>query len=1268
VGPEVLAVQSLDKNTIVVTFSEPVSEETAIPQNFVIDSQLVVTAVNLQSYGTQAVLTTLPQRAGLSYTLTVLPAVTDLAGNPIASGAAEGSFVFAGQINVAGPDDMPRVVGAISTSNTSVRVAFNKVMGYGLSNHSHYEISGTDTTYLMVMAARPSADRTWVDLDTLSQAPDVYTVHVVNVKDSEGNALAAPDGLLAPPTGFDPTRATFRGTPPVINPETGLNEQIDSDGDGFADWFEQIGWTITIHFDDGTIGTAHVTSDPFSKDTDGDGIWDGDENRHNLDPRTDDTDADQVSDWDELNIWYSDPRWQDTDQDGISDLLEITFFHTSPILADTDGDQWPDNEELFERNRNPRLADIPIPQIKVGTVGFLLDERFEYTDEQGQTKSKERSASTTLSQGTERTLSTSDTRASEATDTYSQQVGVEFGYDGSFSASLSFEFGFEQTRTRSYSYTVDRSSVESAAREEQKSLTEATEFSENRAVTRTVEDADLTVDVTVTNVGDVAFNISDLELAALVRDPVRRVDIPIGTLLPERTLALGEDLNLNLGPFDRDRGPFIFKDVQIFPEVVRELRRSPRAVAIKLSNFNIRSEDGRLFAFSSQDVNDRTAGIVIDYGDGRVEPYRVATAGRFDVQTGRPLGISMREALENIIGIAKAPGDDPLPLPAGTDLDDPSIRDTYGTIMTDIDLDGDAVSDVTVEQLTRVRGTQTDLESAVPTGKSRKFWVVTSSTNLPVDVNFSDIRLHGGENYTLSYEADDDKDGLFARTEFLYGSSDQDPDTDGDGIGDYDEARVGWIVAVAGNERRAFPDPVSADSDNDGIDDPTEQQLMTDPRQRDTDGDGIGDFDEMNGYTITLRDNDSDPFNNPTVFIAPYVGDGGPNQVHHDMLFATDPRDPDTDDDGLRDGREPVLGADPNNPNDANTITDTDADGLSDKEEKDGWAVTTDTGTTPACGPVDPGVPCIDSEYRAPDTDLDGLPDLLEKSIGTNPRSNDSDGDGLRDYDEFDPSKYVDQFAEYQRRCQLSVNPSACQYAAPSNPTGTDPLDSDTDDDGRSDGEEVNTACVVNVSGNPQVFTNPLLADSDGDNLNDKQECSTHGTDPTDVDTDNDGADDGYEINTRNSNPLVPDQRIQWRLDSITITAPCDEAGIGFDDYVEWHGSFQFVSPQNTVTTIYTKDCEPEEGDCCSNPANLLPATYPVTASGTLILASGQGFKFTSSELFEHDDLTCGVHGLDDSYGSLYQEYTYPVSGYTGGLPVTNGTCSLTVNVSLTVD
>ncbi len=80
------------------------------------------------------------------------------------------------------------------------------------------------------------------------------------------------------------------------------------------------------------------------------------------------------------------------------------------------------------------------------------------------------------------------------------------------------------------------------------------------------------------------------------------------------------------------------------------------------------------------------------------------------------------------------------------------------------------------------------------------------------------------------------------------------------------------------------------------------------------------------------------------------------------------------------------------------------------------------------------------------------------------------------------------------------------------NTYGTNPGVADTDGDGLTDGDE------VNVHG-----TDPLDKDTDGDLLWDSDEVFNHGTDPLVADTDGDGLSDGAEVNTHGTDPLVAD-------------------------------------------------------------------------------------------------------------------------------------------------
>ena len=77
----------------------------------------------------------------------------------------------------------------------------------------------------------------------------------------------------------------------------------------------------------------------------------------------------------------------------------------------------------------------------------------------------------------------------------------------------------------------------------------------------------------------------------------------------------------------------------------------------------------------------------------------------------------------------------------------------------------------------------------------------------------------------------------------------------------------------------------------------------------------------------------------------------------------------------------------------------------------------------------------------------------------------------------------------------------------------TDPTDADSDDDGLTDGQEVN-----------DTMTSPKIADTDGDTLSDGAEVNTHKTNPLLVDSDSDGITDSQELadQTDPNDPLSP--------------------------------------------------------------------------------------------------------------------------------------------------
>ncbi|MHC4097995.1 MAG: sialate O-acetylesterase [Planctomycetota bacterium] len=161
-------------------------------------------------------------------------------------------------------------------------------------------------------------------------------------------------------------------------------------------------------------------------------------------------------------------------------------------------------------------------------------------------------------------------------------------------------------------------------------------------------------------------------------------------------------------------------------------------------------------------------------------------------------------------------------------------------------------------------------------------------------------------------------------------------------------------------------------------------------------------------------------------------------------------------------------------------VIDTDGDGLPDTYE----LLYTSPPSPTALNPGD-------------DLEPDGLTNIEEYQLGTNPNNSDTDGDTLQD----------------------GAEVSGAGLRPP-----TDPTDADSDDDGLNDGVETNTGTYTNAT---DTGTDPTSVDSDTDGLKDGVETGTGifvdktntGTDPTKADSDSDDAEDWYEVAASYTDP-----------------------------------------------------------------------------------------------------------------------------------------------------
>lgn len=248
----------------------------------------------------------------------------------------------------------------------------------------------------------------------------------------------------------------------------------------------------------------------------------------------------------------------------------------------------------------------------MGEARLSLKVVSSYTDEQGAAQIAEETLQTAFGETTERRFGASDTVSTETSLTFGQKLGGEVSYGAKgFGAKGSFETSFGQTLTNGFSATVSRESAERASPTYQDSVRRAFSQSQNRTVARTVAEAAIVTDVGIQNLSDIAFTITHLELSVLQQDR-RNANrfIPVAALRLQGATDPADQPAFNLGPFDPERGPFIFASTSVYPNLVEELMREPQGLVYRVVNFDLLDEFGRNFVFSSQEVNDRT-GITV---------------------------------------------------------------------------------------------------------------------------------------------------------------------------------------------------------------------------------------------------------------------------------------------------------------------------------------------------------------------------------------------------------------------------------------------------------------------------------------------------------------------------------------------------------------------------------------------------------------------------------------------------------------------------------
>jgi len=698
------------------------------------------------------------------------------------------------------------------------------------------------------------------------------------------------------PDGASPESNNY---PPAACPD----ENTDSDGDGIANCVETKGFTFHVYLPPEQAGSinavtykaVHVSSDPHKANTDGDAethdgrtyaLTDGQEWANFAaggisDPSSKDSDGDGLSDVAETYRWGTNPAAVDSDSDSrgpnrdqppsqaLYDGNELAAaLPTSPTLADTDGDGESDFTEIVSQHSNPRVAQVPSFDIaRAPGVGVTIS----IPATQGTTTTD--LSSTLTSKST--TDTKTDTTSTDVTTENQGLVGLFKGLKGlkpggkTRSASR-FDFGdvtnlastgfdlFDKANPYIFGSETTKSTSMSVSQENRSQVDQTFQNSVSKNYNVSAEGT-ITASFVVRNTSQRSIEVRNAGvgvyapcLPLLNRTTTSCIVgqlAPIGTLQPDSTPP-------PLGPGESS-APLQFS-AKVATPLLQSLLYNPAGLVFRPTGALYNAATGKSYAGEiGETLNRRTAGLTIDFDDGRVQSYTVAAG--VDRAWGAPneaIGERVDTTLESL-GLAST-----CPQTGAADCFQFGDTTTRGRVLV-------ALGDPQSPTAPALFAQAVNSDGSVPGA-----WIVAGRTQTPLGtsatpkaVNLQTTRLAATDGVTLTFARDQDADQLLDREETALGTSDTNPDSDGDQAtangyaSDYFEARVGWKVSFPKGTlgRQVYSSPISCDLDRDGLPDGpgarcpqpntlgvSELKQLSDPNNADTNGDGVLDGAQAN--------------------------------------------------------------------------------------------------------------------------------------------------------------------------------------------------------------------------------------------------------------------------------------------------------------------------------------------------------------------------------------------------------------------------------------
>lgn len=633
-----------------------------------------------------------------------------------------------------------------------------------------------------------------------------------------------------------------------------VDDGSDADGDGLTDYQETTGWEIVVDYlgfgaDPRLMTRELVTSDPTDPDTDDDGLSDYEEFLARSNPNKADTDGDKLGDYEEVKRWLTSPVSVDTDGDA-----DGPDGGLPPNVALFDG------AELFAPDKLLLPPGDPNRTVRPRATSPTLAD----TDGDGRTDAEEFDTP-----GFSPILAELPRLEIDPVGEIDIRLNKQYAESEGETEETSVTLTRSKTDTKENSYAI---AVGASATYSESNTTEVglqpkdsitTSFSASLSLEFTYTHTDSTAVQTSRASSDLqsksyekteTFSTGSIRLAVQLHNPTavtyRISDINLLAEVPTEKRDLeGAVIGDTFLPVATLRP--VSQEIVLAPgETTEPIEFSATEVDGKLIEELLRTPNKLAFDAASYDL--QTAdGLSFDFIRELTQKQSAAVwidfgDGRVDVEfvatnVDRNPDSSFRGVTMREV----------LEDVLGYPYDQPG-----GYTTTPIELPGGG----TIQVLSTLAG--------LGTGAGLEGWRVGGNGDGIEGHDFNDIVLHAGDSIQLTFLRDSDGDGLPDVLEpddsAFQGLSTPTNDVDGDGLLDRDEF-IGWI---------AFEDPDAPfDPDNLPEDGATNAQgfayrrVSSNPGLADSDGDGLSDEDEY--------------------------------------LNRTDPKDPDTDRDGLLDGVDP---------------------------------------------------------------------------------------------------------------------------------------------------------------------------------------------------------------------------------------------------------------------------------------------------------------------------------------------------------------------------